>query len=120
MGWLFKEGIPIYSQIVEHIKNCIARGELSSGDKVPSVREFALDAGVNPNTMQRALSELEHEGILFSERTSGRFVTGDEGVLAEMKRKLGDRYICEMFDNLEGIGLTDDEIREAVSCWRRP
>ena len=75
MEWRFSNEAPIYQQIMEQIKAMIATGVLTSGDKLPSVRELAVEAGVNPNTMQKALSELEREGLLCSKRTSGRFVT---------------------------------------------
>ena len=72
MSWNFSNDVPIYLQIMEHFKVQIASGKLEVGDKIPPVRELALEAGVNPNTMQKALSELEREGYLESQRTSGR------------------------------------------------
>ena len=74
MSWNFSNDVPIYLQIMEHFKVQIASGKLEVGDKIQPVRELALEAGVNPNTMQKALSELEREGYLESQRTSGRFV----------------------------------------------
>ena len=70
MKWKFDENTPIYLQIVEQIKAQIATGQLKAGDKLPAVRELAVEAGVNPNTMQKALSQLEREGLLYSVRTS--------------------------------------------------
>ena len=75
MSWTFKEDRPIYSQLVEHIKLGIVSGEWSPGSKLPSVRDLAEEAGVNPNTMQRALADLEREGLVHSKRTSGRYIT---------------------------------------------
>ena len=74
MAWKFNNESPIYLQIVEIIKTQIAQGVLKPGDQVPAVRELAVTAGVNPNTMQKALAELEREGVLYSQRTAGRFV----------------------------------------------
>ena len=77
MSWNLNPEYPIYTQIMEHITSDIISGTYAPGSKLPSVRELAQTAGVNPNTMQKALSELEHTGLLYSQRTSGRFVTED-------------------------------------------
>ncbi|MBR2258840.1 MAG: GntR family transcriptional regulator [Blautia sp.] len=114
MEWVFKNGIPIYQQIVETIKLGIARGEYAPGSKLASVRELALEAGVNPNTMQRALSELERDGLLHTERTQGRYVTEEETLLTALRHSLGETYIEEMFRGLGSLGLTREEILEAV------
>ena len=73
MAWTFKEDRPIYSQLVEQIKMGIASGKWTPGAKLPSVRDLAEEAGVNPNTMQRALADLERDGLVYSKRTSGRY-----------------------------------------------
>lgn len=117
MDWRFKDGVPIYSQIIDQMRNCIARGEFGPGDKIPAVRELAMGAGVNPNTMQKALAELEREGLLFSERTSGRFVTEDKKVINEMKVSLSREFVRDLFDNLKKLGMTEDEIKSAVMNW---
>ena len=70
MPWNFNDSTPIYQQIMEHIKLSIAVGEYNAGEKLMAVRELAALAEVNPNTMQKALSELEREGLLYSQRTS--------------------------------------------------
>ena len=92
MDWKFTDDAPIYQQIMNIMKRQIASGELKAGQKLSSVRELALEAGVNPNTMQKALAELEREGLVYSQRTAGRFVAeqGDirEG-LQEKMMKLG-------------------------------
>ena len=77
MQWNFDGNAPIYTQLVDQIKLGIVSGEWIPGQRVPAVRELAVEAGVNPNTMQRALQELERQGLMFSQRTSGRFVTED-------------------------------------------
>ena len=114
MKWTFKEGVPIYTQLMEQIKAHIAGGTFQPGEQIPPVRELALDAGVNPNTMQRALAELEREGLLYSVRTSGRFVTEDLEVLKGLKTDLSRSFIEEMFDNLRKLGMNDDDIIAAV------
>jgi len=84
----FDNNLPIYQQIVERLKSAIAKGELAPGEKVPAVRELAVLCKVNPNTMQRALARLEEMGYVFSERTSGRYVTRDESVIARLRAEL--------------------------------
>ena len=81
MTWKFDNDKPIYLQLVEELKLKIISNELSAGSKLPSVREFAAEAGVNPNTMQRALAELEGQQLVFTKRTSGRFVTEDDAYI---------------------------------------
>ena len=101
MAWEFKNGIPIYLQIVDGIKIRIAGGELPPGSKIPSVRDLAAEAGVNPNTMQRALTQLEQEGLLHAQRTSGRYVTEDEQKMKELRRSLSEKYVEELFTQLK-------------------
>ena len=119
MKWIFKDGIPIYSQIVEQMKLHIASGAYKMGDKLPSVRDLAVEAGVNPNTMQKAFAELERDRLLHSERTRGRFITEEENVLGNMKKELGRNFIREMFENMQKLGMSNDEILEAVQNWSK-
>ena len=114
MKWVFKDGVPIYQQIIQRLQIGIANGTYPPGSKVPAVRDLALEAGVNPNTMQRALTELERDGLMYSVRTSGRFVTEDAAKLEELKNMLSRSYIDEMILQLRGLGYTDEEIPEAV------
>lgn len=118
MAWEFKNGIPIYLQIMEGIKTRIAGGLLPPGSKLPSVRDLAAQAGVNPNTMQRAMTQLEQEGLLYTQRTSGRFVTEDEAKMKELRSSLSERYVEELFTQLSRIGMTREEIISEVSRWR--
>lgn len=114
MNWTFKEGLPIYTQLTEQIKMHIARGTFKPGEQIPPVRELAMDAGVNPNTMQRALSELEREDLLYSVRTSGRFVTESRERLDALQKSLGNSFIEDMFDNLRKLGMSNEDIIAAV------
>lgn len=118
MEWNFEGGQPIYTQIVDQLSMKIAAGEFQPGQRLPSVRDLAAEAKVNPNTMQRALGELERRELVYSERTAGRFVTKEEGVLKTLHKKLAQQYIAEFFERLRGIGMTDKEIREAVEAWK--
>ena len=110
MNWNFVDGMPIYLQIIDELTIRIARRDYLPGEKLPSVREVAIEAGVNPNTVQRALTELERRGLVRTERTSGRFVTEDESVLKEIHNNLSSEYIAEIIQKLRNIGMSDKEI----------
>ena len=83
----FDNNTPIYIQLLEYIKTYIISGKLNSGDKLPSVRDFASMFKVNPNTMQKALAELEEEKLIYTERTNGKFVTNDKKIINDIKSK---------------------------------
>lgn len=117
MEWEFKDGVPIYTQIVDQMTMRIAGGAYEPGEKLQSVRDLALDAGVNPNTMQRALAELERRGLVFSERTSGRFVTKDKEILLALQEELAKKYFEDFADKLRKLGMSADEIRKSVKAW---
>ena len=117
MEWHFKNGIPLYTQIMDEMTMRIASGAYEPGEKLPSVRDLAMDAGGNPNTMQRALAELERKGLVFSERTSGRFVTKETIILKALHEDLAKKYFEELAEKLDKIGMSIDEITSAVSQW---
>ena len=96
MAWTFKDDRPIYSQLVEQIKIKIISGEWELGGRLSSVRELAEQAGVNPNTMQRALAELERDGLVHSKRTSGRFVTEDEDMIKGVREAVAAENIAAL------------------------
>lgn len=114
MDWEFNEKSPIYSQIAEHIKMQIVSQEIKSGDQLPTVRELAQEAGVNPNTMQRAFTELEREGMVFSQRTSGRFVTEDNLLIGKIRQQVAKAELATFVNNMKKIGYKLDEITVAL------
>ena len=114
MAWEFNNNQPIYVQIVERIKIMIISGELKVSDKLSSVRELAEEAGVNPNTMQKALAQLENEGLVYSERTSGRFISNDEGLIYNAKTTYARDKIEETIELLLSIGYNKEELLELV------
>lgn len=116
-GWDFDTSQPIYLQIATEIARRISSGVYKPGDRLPSVREFALEAGVNPNTMARALANLEQRGLIVTERASGKFVSTQGGVLMELRQELISDTIAKCVDALEQIGLTRTEILNAVSSY---
>lgn len=109
LEWRFNDETPIYIQIMEQIRTMIATGEMAEGDKIPPVRELAISAGVNPNTMQKALAELEREGLLRSERTSGRFVSGQNGEGSRLQEDLMHKYMDIFTDNMQKLGIKPEE-----------
>ncbi len=106
MEWKLNGSEPVYQQIMEHFRGAILKGEYQSGERIPSVRELATQARVNPNTMQRALSELERERLLVSHGTLGRFVTYDDTVLESLRRSAVEKTVLQCRMLLQGVGLT--------------
>ena len=110
MEWSFRGDQPIYTQLVEKIRMGIVSGVYAPGERLASVRDLALEAGVNPNTMQRALQELEREGMVYSQRTSGRFVTEDLRVIANMKKRFAEEQIESFLKAMGKLGFEKKEI----------
>lgn len=114
MVWIFKNDRPIYVQIIEHIQLSILSGEYKLGEKLPSVRELAAVAAVNPNTMQKAMVELERLGMVHAERTSGRFITSDVEMIDKLKKQLAKEYISEFVAKMKKIGYNENDIIEMM------
>ena len=110
MDWTFNNDMPIYTQLVDKIKLSIVSGQLPPGEKMSTVRELAAEAKVNPNTMQRAFQELEREGLVFSQRSSGRFVTEDMEAIMKAKRDMAQEYIRSFIETMEKLGYKGEEI----------
>lgn len=109
MPWDLSGNTPIYSQIIEHIKMCVALGNYKCGDKLPAVRELAAEASVNPNTMQKALSELEKDGLLYTQRTAGRFITEDAEVIRKLREDLATNHIEYYLTKMKSLGYSKEE-----------
>ena len=105
-----QENMSIYMQIMQKVREAIASGELAPGARVASVRELAGAFAVNPNTMQRALNELEREGLLVSERTSGRFVTKDTAQIDAMRRQLAEEAAARFRREMQTLGFSEAEM----------
>ena len=116
MPWNLDNDRPIYLQIIERISMDIVSGVYRAGDKLPSVRELAASAAVNPNTMQKALSELERSGLVYTQRTSGRYITEDTGLIQEVRLKLAEEQIRSFLFKMEKLGY---ESSEALSSARK-
>ncbi|MDO5804837.1 MAG: GntR family transcriptional regulator [Eubacteriales bacterium] len=118
MQWKLSDNRPIYVQLMETITAAIASGTLAAGSRLPSVREMAAQAGVNPNTMQRALAELERNGLLYSQRTAGRFVTDQSDRITQKRKELAMQQICIFLSSMKEMGYTSEQtlnlIQQAV------
>jgi len=114
MNWKFSGDRPVYQQIMELMRGGIVKGELPPGGKVPSVRELAAQAQVNPNTMQRAMTELEREGLLISGGTSGRTVTENPEVLEKMRKEVLRELARECAEKFMVFGITPSQAAQLL------
>lgn len=114
MAWNLNSDRPIYAQLIEVIQIRIIAGTYKPGEKIPSVRELASEAGVNPNTMQKALSELERSGLVTSVRTSGRVVTEDMEMIRETRNCLAKEQVHEFVDRMKELGFNREEVMELL------
>lgn len=110
MAWDLDSDRPIYTQILEEIQLRVITGQYSPGTKIPSVRELAAEAGVNPNTMQKALAWLEREGLVTAQRTSGRIVTQDMEMIRETRNRIAQDQIGDFMDKMQKLGFQKEEI----------
>jgi len=115
MSWIFDNKKPIYLQIMERIKLQIVSHTLEPNQQLPTVREFAAEAGVNPNTIQRALSELEREGFVYSKRTTGRFVTEKQELIAQSRRQLSEEELEHFISSMTHFGYEKEELPGVVA-----
>lgn len=115
MPWNLDSSRPIYLQIIERVQMDIITGRYQPGDKLPSVRDLAQEAAVNPNTMQKALSELERSGLIYSQRTSGRFITEDKELIHQMKKELAAAEVSAFVAHMKQLGITPEEVRQLLA-----
>lgn len=115
MQWQFSNDAPIYTQLIQQVKVGIVTCAFPPGERLPSVRDMATEAGVNPNTMQRALAELERDGLVYSQRTAGRFVTEDNTMINQAKRSLAERHVKTFLEAMLRLGFQKDEIIDLIS-----
>ncbi len=110
MAWNLDSDRPIFAQIIERIETDIVSGVYKPGDKLPSVRDLAGEAAVNPNTMQKAFAELERTGLVYSQRTTGRFITEDTAMIAELKQTMVRDKAAALIEHMKKLGFSGDEI----------
>jgi len=111
----FSSNVPIYIQIMNDVKLKIVSGEWKAGRRLQSVRELAVEFSVNPNTMQRALSELERDGLLYTERTSGRYVSQDQSKISKARDEMAEEYTDNYYSSMLKLGYKKEEIIYVVS-----
>lgn len=115
MSWSFTNDKPIFQQLVDIITLKIVSGEYPAGSKLDAVRELAVTAGVNPNTMQRALAEIESTGLIFTKRGDGRYVTEDRDKITAVKNAYASGKVRLFIESVKALGLDDEEIIKAVN-----
>ena len=112
MAWELDSDRPIYAQLVERIQREIVSGKYQPGEKLPSVRDLAAVAAVNPNTMQKAFAELERSGLIVTQRTSGRTVTEDIELIGNTREQLATGHVRIFINNMQALGYQKEEIRD--------
>ena len=112
--WRIDENRPIWGQLTEQLTEQIIAGRYEPGERMPSVRDLAAEAGVNPNTMQRAMAELEAMGLAQTNRTAGRVVTEDMERIEQMRRETAGKQVQEFIQKMRNLGLSSGDIMEAV------
>ena len=119
MRWEFDNTRPVYIQLCEQFTNAIISGAIKPGEKRLSVRDLAKEAGVNPNTMQKALSELERSGLLYTQRTAGRFVTENEEKIKEIKQEPARLRVSQFLNEMAQLGIQPQEIEALLAKMKK-
>lgn len=109
MQWEINSERPVYIQLIEQIQAAIISGYFKPSDKLPSVRDLAAEASVNPNTMQKALSELERIGLIYTNRTSGRYITSDLSLIKDLKGESAKGIVMDFLDKMNQLGFEKEE-----------
>lgn len=115
MKYEFDDNVPIYIQLMDIVKIKLVKGELRPGEQIPAVREFASDYGVNPNTAQKALTELERENILRSERTAGRFVSMNESEIEQLRKNMAKEVMANFIVRMHELGFDNQQLLESIT-----
>lgn len=119
MPWELNSDKPVYLQLIEQVKRNILSGKYVAGEKLPSVRDLASEAAVNPNTMQRALVELEREGLLYAERTSGRFITDNKELIKAMKKEMVIEEVKQFMERMKTLGFEYEDIIRIIESQKQ-
>ena len=114
MAWSFTSGKPVYLQIAERISDSVISGEYKPGEQIPTVRQLALEAAVNPNTVQHAFAELENEGIIVSRGTVGRYVTEDGAIIELCRQKQAEQTVDEFVNKIKKLSVSKAEIIKMI------
>lgn len=117
MEWDIRNDQPIYTQLIQQVTLAILSGTFPCGGRLPPVREMAAEAGVNPNTMQRALAQLENEGLVRTERTAGRYVTEDRALIEQLRAEAARNLTAEFLEKMRGIGYGPEQAAVLLERW---
>ena len=115
MSWQFANDRPIYAQLVEQIQLKILSGEYEPGGKLPSIRDLSAEAAVNPNTLQRAFHDLEQKGLVYTQRTAGRFISEDQEKIADLRQQHAKQAVTAFFGQMQSLGYSSGEIVALVT-----
>ena len=119
MAYDFNDTSPIYLQLIQVFCEKLIARQWKAGEKIPPVRELAVEYGVNPNTVQRALTQMEQEGLLYTQRTSGRYITEDVEYIRRVRDNIADDYIDEFINKMLALGLNKEELEgKLTQKWR--
>ena len=110
MSWEFQDHLPIYAQLMDTLKRRIVTGRYLPGEKLPSVRELAAKAGINPNTVQRAFSELEREGLIYTQRATGKYVTENEADIKSAREDLARTQVADFLRAMQSLGFSVGDV----------
>ena len=110
MSWEFQDHLPIYAQLMDTLKRRIITGRYLPGEKLPSVRELAAEAGINPNTVQRAFSELEREGLIYTQRATGKYVTENADEIKSARQELARTQVAEFLSTMQSLGYSVGDV----------
>ena len=110
MSWEFQDHLPIYAQLMDTLKRRIVTGRYLPGEKLPSVRELAAEAGINPNTVQRAFSELEREGLIYTQRATGQYVTENEADIKSAREALARTQVADFLRAMQSLGFSVGDV----------
>ena len=110
MSWEFQDHLPIYAQLMDTLKRRIVTGRYLPGEKLPSVRELAAEAGINPNTVQRAFSELEREGLIYTQRATGKYVTENEADINSAREALARTQVADFLRAMQSLGFSVGDV----------
>ncbi len=115
MDFVFNDKLPIYIQIMDYVKRKIILLEICGGDKLPSIRDLSSELKINPNTVQRAYQELEREGLTYTQRGMGSFVTEDKNIVLNLKKDMAKEVIDKFVQEIKGLGFKNEDIIRVVS-----
>jgi len=119
LAWKFTSDKPVYLQIADRLTKSVLSGEYKPGEQIPSVRQLALEAAVNPNTIQHAFTELENNGLIISKNTVGRFVTDDEAIIEECRNDLAQSIVKDFMKNMAQLSITPEQALKYIEEEKR-